>query len=210
MSTNKTTKKVFLFDFDGVIVDTLPVVLKVYNLLLKKYKISKQFSSKQFCNLYINNFFEGLGDVVMDKKVMNKILDERASEYIERIDDFELFIGVSDSLRLLASRGKVIIISSNWTNFINKFLLNKKIDCVSEVWGGDRNKSKVKKIIYQKKKNINAKIYYIGDTVGDIKEGKSAGVITVGVTWGFHSVELLKLEKPDYLFNKTSDLKLLV
>jgi len=49
-------------------------------------------------------------------------------------------------------------------------------------------------------------IYYIGDTTGDIKEGKEAGVKTVGVTWGWHSKALLAASRPDYLFDTPEDL----
>jgi phosphoglycolate phosphatase len=71
--------------------------------------------------------------------------------------------------------------------------------------------SKKEKILYAIKKYQVAPqdIYYIGDTTGDIKEGKEAGVKTVGVTWGWHSKEKMASAKPDYLFDTPQELLLL-
>jgi phosphoglycolate phosphatase len=68
--------------------------------------------------------------------------------------------------------------------------------------------SKEEKILYAIKKYDVAPqdIYYIGDTTGDIKEGKQAGVKTVGITWGWHSKEKMAAAKPDYLFDAPQEL----
>lgn len=198
--------KIFLFDFDGVIIDTLPIAVEAYNSLLKKYQIKHQFTHKTFTDLFLTNFHEGFAKVVTDEKAREKILKERAEEYIKRKDDFTIFDGIEDALQLLSEKNRIIIISSNRTNFIQEFLLSRKIKGVSEVLGGDIEKSKEKKINWQKEKYPKSQIYYIGDTIGDIKEGKRNKIITVGVTWGFHSRELMKREKPDFLFNHPKDL----
>ena len=45
-----------------------------------------------------------------------------------------------------------------------------------------------------------ANVYVIGDTPLDIRCAKPHGVRTVGVATGFHSLEELAVEEPDYLF----------
>jgi len=68
--------------------------------------------------------------------------------------------------------------------------------------------AKKEKILYAAKKYnvVLQDIYYIGDTTGDIKEGKQAGVKTVGVTWGWHSKEKMAAAEPDYLFDNPQEL----
>jgi phosphoglycolate phosphatase len=68
--------------------------------------------------------------------------------------------------------------------------------------------SKKEKIFYAIKKYqvISENIYYIGDTTGDIKEGREAGIKTVGVTWGWHSKEKMASAEPDYLFDTPQEL----
>jgi len=41
--------------------------------------------------------------------------------------------------------------------------------------------------------------FMIGDAVGDIRQGKRAGVGTVATCWGFQSKEILVQEKPDFI-----------
>jgi phosphoglycolate phosphatase len=50
------------------------------------------------------------------------------------------------------------------------------------------------------------KTFYVGDTVGDIKEARLAGVKTVAVTWGWHNKERLEMASPDYVIETPDDL----
>jgi phosphoglycolate phosphatase len=43
--------------------------------------------------------------------------------------------------------------------------------------------------------------YYIGDTTGDIREAKAAGVMSVAAAWGWHSREKLAAAAPDFLID---------
>ena len=44
-------------------------------------------------------------------------------------------------------------------------------------------------------------MYYVCDTVGDIREARDAGIRTVAVTWGWHSRERLAAAHPDRLID---------
>ncbi len=48
--------------------------------------------------------------------------------------------------------------------------------------------------------------YYIGDTAGDVREAKQAGVKAVAVTWGWHSRETLEAAGPDFIVQEPEDL----
>lgn len=202
--------KVFLFDFDGVIINTLPIAVEVYNSLFQKYEIDTRFTEDTFSDLFLSNFHEGLSQVITNEEIRKKILNERADEYIKRKNDFEFFDGIEKVLQLMSKDNKVIVISSNHTNYIETLLFSGEIKGISEVLGGDIEKSKEKKIEWQKIKYPESEIYYIGDTTGDIKEGKESEVITVGATWGFHSSVSLEKESPDFLFNKPEELITLI
>ena len=79
-----------------------------------------------------------------------------------------------------------LVVSSNDYASIKEALdLFNYDEYFKEILGSDFMFSKKEKILYAAKKYHVAldDIDYIGDTTGDIKEGKQAGVKTVGVTW---------------------------
>ena len=49
--------------------------------------------------------------------------------------------------------------------------------------------------------------YYVGDTKGDMIEGKKAGAVTVAVTWGWHTADNLAEASPDHTVNTLSALE---
>lgn len=198
--------KVFLFDFDGVVIDTLPIAVEVYNERMRAYGIQTQFTPRSFASLFLNNFHKGLSAAIPDEGIREKILKEKNDIYEERKDDFKIFDGIKETLLELSKHGKMIIISSNGTQFINALLSSRGITCFDEVLGGDLEKSKVKKINWQKDKYPNAEIYYIGDTTGDVKESTETNVIAVAATWGFHTRAELEKENPDIICDKPEDL----
>ena len=64
--------------------------------------------------------------------------------------------------------------------------------------GGDIHRSKVAKIqMILKKHGIKpAEAIFITDTLGDMREAIKCGVLSIGVTWGFHEKERLQKGNP--------------
>jgi phosphoglycolate phosphatase len=103
----------------------------------------------------------------------------------------------------------LIVISSNDSPTIQEALRLYNFNGIfQEILGSDFMFSKKEKILYAAKKYQTTlqDIYYIGDTTGDIKEGKQARIKTVGITWGWHSREKMAAAKPDYLFDTPQEL----
>ena len=48
--------------------------------------------------------------------------------------------------------------------------------------------------------------YMIGDTIQDIQAGKAAQLITIAVTYGYETQELLRKENPTFAINSFSEL----
>lgn len=53
-------------------------------------------------------------------------------------------------------------------------------------------------------------LVYIGDEVRDIEAAKKAGILSVGVSWGFQTEVAMKKASPDHLFNKPQELMTLI
>jgi phosphoglycolate phosphatase len=199
--------KLLLFDFDGVLVDSIDVYEKTVTDCLKQIGQPLTHGREEFLELFEGNFYESLKQrgVNMDKFVAASV------DILSKVNytDMKPFDAIRPVLRELAKNHPMIVISSNDTPTISEALRLYDFEGIfQEILGSDFMLSKKDKILYAAKK-YNATIsdiYYIGDTTGDMKEGRQAGITTVGVTWGWHSKELMATSQPDYLFDKPEDL----
>ncbi|MFO7711046.1 MAG: HAD-IA family hydrolase [Candidatus Woesearchaeota archaeon] len=187
-----------LFDYDGVIADSLHEAKRSFNLLAKKHDI--QIEESEFQELYADNFFKGLNQ----KGISDDKIHSIAKELQECLsyDNVKVFPEIPKIIKELSERHTIIIISSNFSGLIRKHMEDNNIEGISKVLGADSDFSKTRKILSIEGKDK----VYIGDTTGDIREGKKAGVMTVAAAWGFHPKELLAKENPDHILEKPSDL----
>jgi len=199
--------KLLLFDFDGVLVDSIDVYEKTVTDCLKKIGQPLTRGREEFLELFEGNFYESLKQkgVNMDKFTAASV------DILSKVNytDMKPFDAIRPVLRELAKNHPLIVISSNDSPTIKEALRLYDFDGIfDDILGSDFMLSKKDKILHViRKYSVTLQdIYYIGDTTGDIKEGKQAGVQTVGVTWGWHSKELMTTSQPDYLFDKPEDL----
>ena len=203
--------KLFLFDFDGVLVDSLDVYEKTVTDCLKDIKQPFVRSREEFLELFEDNFYTSLKNKGVDLDVFMKAAEDILAQV--KIRDMKPFPAVAAVIEELHKTHCLIVVSSNDYASIKEALdLFHYNDYFRDILGSDFMFSKKEKILYAAKKyNVELNnIYYVGDTTGDIKEGKAAGVKTVGVTWGWHSKEKMAAAQPDYLYDKPQDLLQLI
>ena len=195
-------EKLFLFDFDGVIVDSLDVYERRVKLCLKKIGQPVVRSRADFLELFEDNFYEAV-----IRKGIDLVEFMNASKSIPTHDDYDQmtpFTQLFPVLEELKKNNTLVVISSNISRVINAILSRHQFNgCFREVLGADFGYSKTEKIlhaidVFRMEKDST---YYIGDTSGDIKEARLAGIKTVAVTWGWHSREMLEKVNPDYLID---------
>ncbi|HUN56005.1 MAG TPA: HAD family hydrolase [Smithella sp.] len=202
--------KMFLFDFDGVLVDSLAVYEKTVMDNLQKIHQPIIRNREEFLELFDDNFYESLKNRGIDLDIFMKASEDILAQV--KIKDMKPFPEVAPVIEELHKNHCLIVVSSNDCASIKESLEFFNYDeYFKEILGSDFMFSKKEKILYAAGKYDVApeNIYYIGDTTGDIKEGREAGVKTVGVTWGWHSKEKMAAAKPDYLFDNPRQLLIL-
>ena len=199
--------KLLLFDFDGVLVDSLAVYEKTVTLCLAQINHPLKRGRQEFLELFDGNFYEMLAQKGVDlDKFMTTSVDILSQVNYSEMKPFEAMRPV---LQELKKKHCLMVISSNDTPTIREALRLYGFENIfQEILGSDFMLSKKDKILYAIKKYsvMPEDIYYIGDTIGDIKEGKQAGVKTIGVTWGWHDKTKMASSNPDYLFDAPQEL----
>jgi len=199
--------KLFLFDFDGVLVESLNIYEKTVTTTLEKVNKPLTGGREEFLELFEDNFYASL----IKKGVDLKKFVAASVDVLDKVDykTMQPVAGIIPVLRKLQENNILLVISSNNTKTIQRALARFKSDeLFQEVLGSDFLLSKRDKIKYvtDKYQIAPADVYYIGDTTGDIKESKQAGVKTIGITWGWHSKEKITSAAPDYVFEQPNDL----
>lgn len=198
-------EKVLIFDYDGTIVNSAREVLRAFNEVAPKYDLKKLKSMDELGKLYRKNVFMGILDRGLEKTKLKKFFSDWRMPYLKNCLKIKAFKGMKKVLNELAKNNKIIVISSNSMDVIRKSARHLGLD-IGEIIGGEREISKIVKINRIKARFRGREIYYIGDTIGDMKEARKAGVRSIAVTWGFNSKKDLIKAKPDFITDKSEDL----
>ena len=198
--------KLLIFDYDGVLFDTKKIAFKLVKDCCKKF-LNKNLTEKEFVEIYKSNFY----DAMLKNGVSRKTLDE-IKEYAEKVlekKQLHVHSGIKSMAKKLSKSHIFAVVSSNYDDVMKKNLKKAGIlENFHYILGTEEGENKKQKIsnLLKQTKTSKSEAVFITDTVGDIKEGKQAGIKTMAVTWGFHDKKTLKSAKSDYIADKTSQI----
>ncbi len=198
--------KIIIFDYDGVIVDSLNIYEKAVISTFQKNGCTQMNSRESFLKLFDNNFFESAIRVGIPREKIPAILKELEMNLQPLQTKLKLFDGIREVLAQLEKKAKIYIVTSNLTDIVKSHLNSQNITAFEDIIGADREVSKIKKLETIKSKYPNSEYFYVGDTKGDMVEGKLAGVKTIAVTWGWHDKKRLEEGSPDFVVEKPSEI----
>lgn len=197
-----------LWDYDGVLANSMEIEAKYYTAACHEAGIEQISTYEDIARLCEGNYYEECTKAGLDPKkveIATYIFEKTIKELGCQID---VFPGMPEIMIETARWFPSYIITSNSSATVETMLKNQQIKGIREVLGFEVEKSKTKKINHVKTLFPGEKTYFISDTAGDILEARAGGVdVTVGVTWGMHSADILIKSHPDYLFNQVSELR---
>jgi len=203
-----------LFDFDGTLANTLPLIFDSFRGLFREFK------NQEITPAEVESMFGPTEIGIIKKQFKEKIpevIEKFYKTYEEKHIDFqhkeEEFI---DLLEFIKSKGlKIGIVTGKGRDTLNISLRLLKMDKYFDVLisGDDVQDPKPSpEGIYKALEKINVlpeKTLFVGDSDADIGAGKSARVLySIGVDWVSDFVKI-KL-KPDFFFSCVKDFKMFV
>ena len=202
-------KCLIIFDCDGVIVDSAPHYIDVYNKICIKY--NKNFHIKtvdEFRTWYDSRWENNFYSLGFSEQDMPEILDYESK--IVNYDEITLFVNIKEILLELNKYYYMAIASTTPEEKIRKKLEKENLENIFPVISGgdDRLSDKEMKI----KKVIDCfnlspdKCVMIGDTVMDIVSSRKLGVKCIALACGWNSVTRLEEASPYIIIESHKDL----
>ncbi len=202
--------KAVIFDWDGVIVDSFEFVKKTYKqlekelniMLIKDWKNPGMFLEVDWKKSYLKNGYTQ-SDIEKAEALFKKE---------QKVHPLEFFSPMRAMIPTLAKQFKLAIVSNNYTDWIKAKLKDEGLlHYFDEVIAVDKMEAMKPDpaaiIMCLQLLGVKPKdAFYIGDMDGDIIAGKSAGVKTIAVTYGYHPRERLEKTKPQYMVDSPEKL----
>ena len=212
-------KQYLLFDLDGTLTDPKVGITSCVQYALAAFGIEEPDPDKLTPFIgppLMDSFMNFYG---MSKEQAGAAVDK----YRERFHDtgiFEnkIYDGIPKMLRALNDKGMILAVaSSKPTVFVKRILEHFHIaGYFKVVVGSELDGTRVRKdeVVAEALRQLfgdrpveKDKVYMIGDRRFDTEGAKAQGIESVGVTYGYGSIEELKAAKTDYIVGSVEELK---
>ena len=198
--------KAIIFDWNGVIIDSLKLDYDIFHREANTYNIKVPKSMKFYRTLYDGNIFDTLTKLGFEFETGD---DEYKKLFIKYIRKAPIFSGMKKLLEQLHEKYKIAMITSNYISNVSVFNKKYKIGGLFDaILTADVSHYKEKKIkIFLKKISLKKKeVIFVSDTVSDIKVCKNSGLKIIAATWGYQKKNHLIKHNPDFIANKPQDI----
>ncbi len=195
-----------IFDFDGTLVDSLPVAVSIAGQMVPGLDLSDQelakfreMPAREIIKYSGVPYWQLLRLMIKGKKLLGA-----------RLGELKAFPDIDAVVKTLHDQGfQISVVSSNSEENIRKVLGREKIEqYVDRVYGnvGLFSKSRVFKVVLKDQKAKASDAIYVGDEVRDIEAAHKSKIPVVSVTWGYNGETILKKYQPDYLAHTPQEL----
>jgi phosphoglycolate phosphatase len=199
--------RLFLWDFDGTLADTLASSLHLYNDLAVRHGFHPVADPEGVRGLTPFEFLRR-HDIPLAKVPV--LIREMRAAHRGRMAGTRLFPGLRPVLEAIGGAGRRMgILSSNGReNILTCLRANQAEGMFDPVVGYSRLLGKARPIrrVLRAAGLAGRQVVYVGDEVRDIEAARQAGVAVAAVTWGFNARDLLARHAPDHLIDAPEQL----
>jgi phosphoglycolate phosphatase len=197
-----------IFDFDGTLADTFPFFLSVFNQIADQHGFRRIDLARveQLRHHSMRQMMQHVGMPMWKLPLASRSFMDLMKQ---NTDGIALFDGIDEALRTLHAQGvQLAVVSSNSEHNVRKVLgpelaaLVMLFDCGVSIFG---KAGRIRAALRQA--GITpADAIYIGDQGTDAEAAHKANVGFGAVTWGYATIESLRLYAPTVEFERPASL----
>jgi pyrophosphatase PpaX len=204
---------IVIFDLDGTVVDTYPVIRKTLIEVFDKYLPNLEYDEDLLMSFFGPTLYDSFMKLTNnDDKQAQFLIDEYRKinkRYYET--EIKLFENAYSTLEYLEKGHVLAILSNRVQSLVEVGLKVTKIDKFFKiVLGIDRLKKPkphpdgINQILEKYK---NKKAVFVGDAITDVQCAKAAGIISIGITWALTKRAEFEEVGADYIVDSFTELK---
>lgn len=201
-----------IFDLDGTIVDSMPLIKKIINQYAGKFGFS-QISDAQFEIIRNEKPQEALKNLHVPLYKLPFFVTKVRNQLHKEISSVKLHKGIKKTIVKLKKNGFTLgIVTSNSQENVEEFLHEHGMNVFDFIHSGGSifGKHKILQSILKQRRLQKKEVLYVGDETRDIEAARKAGITIVSVSWGFNTKHILSALRPDYLIDNPEDLYTIV
>lgn len=210
--------KLIIFDLDGTLLNTIGDLAIGCDHMLSLRGLPGH-TYEEYCTFVGNGIMRlverALPEELRTEEYVKAARKDFADYYIDHIDQKSVpYEGIIELVDELQAKGAKLAVASNkfqagTDKLIRKFFPN--IDFV-EICGNREGvplkpDTALVDFILEKAGVERNRVAMVGDSGVDIQTARNAGITSVGVSWGFRSVEELKENRADYIVSSAEELR---
>ncbi len=178
-------KKILVFDFDGVLFDTMTLVNQ------STMELFPSLTEEMARELLVGNLYEEL-EKIAHLRVQHTEEEKLRwrEEYSKKKAEAPMFAGAKAMLEELHTAGYILVLNTTASNqnclpLLEKAQITGLFDFLATK---DVSKSKIEKFkLIEERYGISSnEMLFVTDSLGDLRESDIAGVPTIAVLWGVH------------------------
>ena len=199
---------IILFDFDGVLADTLDDLLNFGRAACTQLGLQRDPTPADLDALETMSFADYGRQLNVPTQQINEFVNLCLQMFNRRSLSPKIFEGMERVIREAATDHILAIITGNTTPTVETFLQENELRTHIKLIIGIEQKGsrpeKIERVLKELKNGTNA--YMVGDAVSDIHAARKTAIKSIAVGWGHQSLARLEQAKPDHLVRSPQEL----
>lgn len=199
-------KPSLIFDFDGTIANTLPLMIDLFHEWAVVDIKLDDVLIEEMRGMSAQQVLKTVGIPI---RKLPGLITRGRKELIAKLSGAKPFDGIIDVIKELSKDYTLYVMSSNSEENINHFLnangLNKYFKSIHgnvSVFG----KTKIMRKIIETEGISKEECWYIGDETRDVEAAHRIKLKIVSVTWGYNNRKILSTYNPEHLVDTPKEL----